>query len=105
MAQWALHCVARASLSSCGTGSVVATHKLSCPAACGILVPQPGKEPVSPELQGRFLTTGPPGKSHDLHLYCLSSSLEYELHEGRDLVWLVQLCIPALRTMTHRVIE
>ena len=28
-----------------------------------ILVPQPGIKPKSPELQGRFLTTGPPGKS------------------------------------------
>ena len=36
---------------------------LSCFEACGILVPQPGIEPVSPALPGRFLTTGPPGKS------------------------------------------
>ena len=35
----------------------------SCPVACGILVPQPGIEPASPALEGRFLTTGPPGKS------------------------------------------
>ena len=40
----------------CGPG-------LSCPTACGILVPQPGIEPSSPELEGGFLTTGPPGKS------------------------------------------
>ena len=33
------------------------------PAACGILVPQLGLEPLSPALQGRFLTTRPPGKS------------------------------------------
>ena len=33
----------------------------------GILVPQPGIEPVSPRLEGRALTTGPPGKS----LLCL----------------------------------
>ena len=39
---------------------------LSCPAACGILAPWPGIEPGSPALQGRFLTTGPPGKSHVL---------------------------------------
>ena len=38
-------------------------HRLSCPAACGILVPWPGIEPTSPALQSRFLTTGPPGKS------------------------------------------
>ena len=31
--------------------------------ACGILVPRPGFEPASPALEGRFLTTGPPGKS------------------------------------------
>ena len=35
------------------------------PAACGILVPQPGIEPTSPALEGGFLTTGPPGKSQD----------------------------------------
>ena len=31
--------------------------------ACGILVPPPGIEPMSPALQGGFLTTGPLGKS------------------------------------------
>ena len=36
---------------------------LSCPMACGILVPPSGIESVSPALQGGFLTTGPPGKS------------------------------------------
>ena len=44
-------------------GALVVAHGLSCPAACGILVPRPGIEPVSPALEGRFLTTGPPGKS------------------------------------------
>ena len=34
-----------------------------CPMACGILVPPPGIEPMSPALQGGFLTTGPLGKS------------------------------------------
>ena len=49
-------------LSSYGAwASVVAV--LSCFAACGILVSRPGMEPASPALQGRFLTTGPPGKS------------------------------------------
>jgi len=32
--------------------------------ACGILIPQPGMEPMFPALQGRFLTTEPLGKSH-----------------------------------------
>ena len=36
--------------------------KVSCLVACGVLVPWPGTEPVSPALKGRFLTTGPPGK-------------------------------------------
>ena len=39
-------------------GSLVATHGLSCPTAHGLLAPQPGIEPVSPTLKGRFLTTG-----------------------------------------------
>ena len=36
----------------------VAAPRLSCSVACGILT-----EPTSPALQGRFLTTEPPGKS------------------------------------------
>ena len=43
--------------------SLVVVHRLSCPMACGTLVPQPGMEPVSSALEGGFLTTGPPGKS------------------------------------------
>ena len=46
-----------------GAGSVVALLGLSCSMTCGILVPQLGFKPTSPALQGRFLTTGPPGKS------------------------------------------
>ena len=45
------------------TGSVVEACGLSCSAACGILDPRQGIELVSPALEGRFLTTGPPGKS------------------------------------------
>ena len=48
----------RALLLRC-TSSVVAAHGLSCPVACGILVPRPGIEPVSPALEGGFFTTGP----------------------------------------------
>ena len=50
-------------LSSCHVGAVVVARKLSCPAACGILIPQPEIEPAPTALQGGFLTTGPPGKS------------------------------------------
>ena len=56
-------------LSSCGVQGSRA-HRFSCPVACGILVPQPGIEPVSPALEGGFLTTGPPGKSHVPPLLC-----------------------------------
>ena len=38
-------------------------HGLSCPGVSGILAPQPGIKPMSPALEGRFLTTRPPGKS------------------------------------------
>ena len=63
--------------SSCGTrasectGSVAAARGLGCHTACGILVPQPGIEPVSPALEGRFLTTGPLGKSQRQHYLLL----------------------------------
>jgi len=48
-----------------GTGSVTGVHRLRLPTACGILFPQPGIQPVSPALEGKFLTTGPPGKSQE----------------------------------------
>ena len=38
-------------------------HGLSCSMAHGILVPQTGDWTASSALEGRFLTTGPPGKS------------------------------------------
>ena len=44
------------------TDSLVVVLRLSCPGACGILVPWAGMELTSPALQGRFLTTGPSGK-------------------------------------------
>ena len=52
--------------------SAVLVHGLNCPAACGILVPRPGIESTSPELEGRFFTAGPLGKSLFLLLmeYC-----------------------------------
>ena len=48
------------------TSSVVVARGLSCPAACGNLVPRPGIEPTSPALEGGFFTTGPPGKSQKM---------------------------------------
>ena len=46
--------------------SVVVLGGLNCSTARGILPPGPGTEPVSPALQGRFLTTGPLDKSLSL---------------------------------------
>ena len=57
---WYLHCVIQ-DLSVAAHASPVSAHGLSC-FACGILVPQPVIERVSPALPGGFLTTGPPGK-------------------------------------------
>ena len=51
-------------LASCGLqDSIVVMFRLSCPAACRILVPHPETEPRSLALEGGFLTTGPSGKS------------------------------------------
>ena len=43
--------------------TLVVASRFSCPKACGILVSHPGIEPVSPELEDGFITTGLPGKS------------------------------------------
>ena len=45
--------------------SLVVAQGLSCPMACGILVPQPGIEPLSPAWDGGFFMSGPPGKSQE----------------------------------------
>ena len=45
---------------------LVAARRISCSMACGILVPLPGIKPAPPALDGRFLTTGPPGTSPDM---------------------------------------
>ena len=47
------------------------------PEACGILALQPGIEPATPTLEGKVLTTGPPGKSLACHLFkALSAETE-----------------------------
>ena len=47
-------------------GSVVSVCGLGRLTAHGILIPQPGIKPIPPELAGRLLITGPPGKSRAL---------------------------------------
>ena len=55
------------SLLRCRNLSLVA-YGLSCPIACGTVVPRPEIEPASPALENGFLSTGPPGKAHRLVL-------------------------------------
>ena len=50
-------------LSTCACRLSSCEWRLSCPMVCGVLVPRPGIELTSPALQGRSLTTGPPGTS------------------------------------------
>ena len=50
------------------------------PGHVGILLPWPGVKPTSPALEGRFLTTGPPGKSRPLFL----NRGELWRHQGRS---------------------
>ena len=53
-------------LCSCDAGvSLGMGHRFSsCPKACGILVLRLGTKPMSPALESRLSTTGPPGKPH-----------------------------------------
>ena len=51
-------------LYNCGTWTLqLRCTGLICPMACGILVSPPGIGPTSLALEGKFLTSGPPGKS------------------------------------------
>ena len=50
-------------ISCCSGLPLTVARGLSECTACGTLGPQPGMEPRPPALQGRFFTTGPPGKS------------------------------------------
>ena len=60
---------ARVSLLFCSVGSRVQAQSLasarsSVAPVCGIFVPQPGIEPTSSPLQGRFLNPGLPGEPY-----------------------------------------
>ena len=66
-------------LYSCGiqvpgcTGSVIVVLRLSWSRARGIFDPPPWIKPVSPAQQGRFTSTGPPGKSQQFFLKSIRS--------------------------------
>ena len=57
--------------------SWIVVHRLSCSVTRGILVPWPGIELASPALQGRFLITGPPGKSPVVSFYLSAVLVKY----------------------------
>ena len=54
--------VAEHRLSLYSMGAIAVVCRFSCPTACGILISRPRIEPVSPAMEGGFLTTGPTGK-------------------------------------------
>ena len=58
------------------------TCELSRSVAHGILVPQPGIEPTSPELEGGFLIPGPQGKFQRVLIWklLLDNWIDIELH-------------------------
>ena len=68
-------------LSSCGTralehaGSVVMGPGLVALLVCGMFVPGPGTQTLSPTLKGGFLTSGPPGESQNDGLLSFQSKL------------------------------
>ena len=59
-------------------GFFVAPCGLSCPAACGLLVPRPGIKPTSPALEGGLLTTGRPGKSPTIFSHLDKSNVHFQ---------------------------
>ena len=61
------HCSVQASLAV-AQGSLVSMCELSCPTACGILVPWPEVKPTFHILEGEFFTAGPPEKSQNIRI-------------------------------------
>ena len=91
-------CSLEPGLSSCSAqSSLLVVHRLSGSIVCAILVPQPGIEPECPALEGGFLTTGPPGKSHFVYFYSVAcdSSLRTQTYES-DLAYISLLFYPRL---------
>ena len=61
--------------------------------ACGILVLWPGIEPTSPALQGKFLITGPPGKSSKIFkkYFLVTNSTPLHSYFKRSREWKVKV--------------
>ena len=84
-------------------GSVVVACRLSCPETSGILVPQTRIEPMSPTLEGGFLTTGPPGKSCHSCFKWQYSLVEKHVNFGAKISWISCIYYLSLN-FTSRVI-
>ena len=70
----------------CHTGfGLVVVHVLSCPMACGILLPRPGIELKSLALEGEFLTNRAPGKVPTMLLKDNASWSEWSLPNVKNL--------------------
>ena len=78
-------------------GSAVA-RGLGRSEVCGILVPRPGTELASPELQGGFLTTGPPGRSL---AYLSGKDGKEHICQTRDPRLRIRGCLSAAATAPH----
>ena len=66
---------------------------------CGILVPGSSTELASPALQGRFLTTGPPGKFPVFHFKRSSLAAGWSIDCSECLV--TQLCLTLCDPLYH----
>ena len=73
---------------------------LSRHAALWILVSQPGMEPVSPALDGRFLTAGPLGRSLILYFYLLNLVSLIAVNSGHAEKLHVDKCVCPARAHT-----
>ena len=59
--------------------SVVAAHELSSCGGRTLLPPRPGIKPVSLAFQGKFLTTGPPGKPSLKRIFFLNWAKSHKM--------------------------
>ena len=66
--------------------------------ACGILTPWPGIEPAPPALEGKVLTTGPPGS---LYIITLSEKEEAEEKKSHFHVRFIIVCVCKLSCFSH----
>ena len=72
---------------------VVAVNRLSRSTECGVLLLRPGIEPMSPALQGGFLTTGPPGKSPKPGLCVLAPGIPFMVFKIPFMVFSPSTCL------------